>query len=109
MARRICIVAVANNCVPLVKSRLPVGIWIARSEECFERAVMKLRLEGPGLPGWCEEPPNGAIFATAELSLDDGGCYLNPVPPSEVGFAQLIVPPKESNWFDTLNEGGNHG
>ncbi len=65
MKRRICLMAVENAIVQSVAARLPDGVIATGIMPVFDRAVTILRLEGPALPDWCEEPPFGQQYAWA--------------------------------------------
>ena len=66
---RICLVTVANDFLPLLIERLPPSVHIAGSRPMFDRAAVVLRLEGDGLPGWCNEPSNGGEYSWAMVNI----------------------------------------
>jgi hypothetical protein len=73
MARKICLIPVANDFVPAIRALLPGSIIIAGAQEQFDRAVTILRLEGDGLPEWCVEPAHGGLIARAAVFMLPGG------------------------------------
>ena len=83
MTRRVCLVAVANDFLPTVLQRMPAGVVCTARQELFDRGITTIRLEGPGLPEWCNEPANGAAFAlAATLFGGDGIMRFAPVDPA---------------------------
>ena len=79
--RRVCLTVVANDFVPLLVARLPNTVVVTAKTEAFDKAVSVLRLEGPGLPEWCNEPPFGGEFAKgAAIITGDSVLRLFPAP-----------------------------
>jgi hypothetical protein len=69
MTRRVCLIAVANDILPNLLPILPKGVLLVGQKPCFDRSVTILRLEGDGLPEWCEEPSNGGIYEWASITV----------------------------------------
>jgi hypothetical protein len=69
----VCLAALNNDLIFAVATRLPPSIRITGNRECFDRAVTILRLEGDGLPEWCQEPAGGGSFAWAAVFLGADG------------------------------------
>lgn len=76
MARRVCLVKVANDFLDRFVALLPQGVQIAARAEQFAAASTILRLEGPGLPPWCAEPPDGGPYQHANVALALNGTVL---------------------------------
>ena len=100
MPRRVCLMAVANSFLPTVLENLPGGVVVMGRQEHFDRAVTNLRLEGDGLPEWCNEPPHGAPYAwAAAIFGGDGILRICPVQQS----VPPIIPPGKS-MFERIQE-----
>lgn len=83
MTRRICLISVANDVLDAVLERLPEGVVLTHRIEAFDRPVSTVRLEGPGLPDWCDVHPDGAIYAWGQAILfGDGSLGILPSPPA---------------------------
>ena len=75
MSRRVCIVETTAENAPILKNHLPPGVKFTGERDIFDRdGGLELRLDGDGLPEWCELPHAGASFihAVAWLAEDDG-------------------------------------
>ena len=73
MTRRICLVSVANDFLDTFLLRLPPDVSVSSSIEQFDRASTIVRLEGNGLPEWCEEPSCGGQYAIALMLIGGDG------------------------------------
>lgn len=104
MSRRVCLMAVANGFIPSVVANLPPNVAVAARQEHFDRAITNLRLEGDGLPEWCDEPAHGEPYAwAAAIFGGDGILRICPVHPIEPPF----LPPGKS-MFERLQEQYRH-
>jgi len=63
----------------VVVSKLPTGVIVTAKIEMFDRDTTNIRLEGAGLPDWCEAPPIGEQFKIG-LVLVGGDGLLRLVP-----------------------------
>lgn len=90
---------VANDLVSTIVGMLPSGVMVADSRESFERASTVLKLTGPGLPAWCEEPPNGEEYVQASAAIGNGTFTIVP--------CHNLWPPKRSA-IERLLEGGSN-
>jgi len=89
---RACIITATVANAPILKRHLPPNVTVHSEREFSGRPVIaEIRLEGDGLPPWCESPPDGALLmrATAEL-LEDGVVRLIP----GYGMPEIQVPDK---------------
>ena len=73
MNRKFCLVAVANDFLHTLVNRLPQGVFVTGQQEDFGKAVTILRLGGPALPDWCQEPPHGGPFAWGAAIIGGDG------------------------------------
>lgn len=73
MARRVCLMAVANDFLEQILARMPSAYTITGRQECFDRAVTVLRLEGAALPDWCDEPAHGGSYVWAAAAIGGDG------------------------------------
>jgi hypothetical protein len=73
MTRRVCLVAVANDFLPIFLERLPKDVAVNGKLDFFDRAITTVRIEGPGLPEWCSEPSNGGKYVIAEPIIGGDG------------------------------------
>lgn len=73
MNRRVCLMAVANDFLEQILARMPSYYNITGRQECFDRAVTVLRIEGAALPEWCDEPPHGGSYAWAAAAIGGDG------------------------------------
>ena len=76
---RSCIIETTRENRPIIEAHLPPGVKVAATNEPFEMTTIMLRLEGDGLPAWCERGQTGDYFtrATVEI-LEDGKLWLSP-------------------------------
>ena len=91
--RKVCMMAVANDLIQTLVARMPQDVWVSGKAECFDRAVTVIRLEGPGLPGWCGEPLNGGTFPYAIAEISTGGAVKflqSPTPSSHTFYERLV-------------------
>jgi hypothetical protein len=62
---RFCIVDIREGELDSVRKALPIGVRVAEWRKYFARPGIELRLEGVGLPDWCEveHRPANALFS----------------------------------------------
>jgi hypothetical protein len=73
MTRKVCLLAIANDFLPILASRLPKDVWVAGKQEWFDRAITTVRMEGSGLPDWCAEPAFGQKYAWGAVIVGGDG------------------------------------
>ncbi len=71
--KRVCIVQVTDKALPLIEKALPPNVKIAARREAFEYAGWELRLEGDGLPDYCDAPAEGDYYMRAVACVDSYG------------------------------------
>lgn len=69
VTRRICLLAIATDILDQAIAHLPPGVVVSGQCECFDRAVTLIRVEGDGLPSWCDEPPPGQQYAVGSIVI----------------------------------------
>ena len=88
MQRRVCMASVSNGCLDLLLHRLPDGVKEEGRRECFDRDVTILRLEGDGLPDWCEAT-EGSTYVWATITINNHGTlkfFPSPDPNQDLGM-----------------------
>jgi len=80
MGRRVCLIAVANGVLPIIVDSIPTGVSLVARQEVFDRSATVLRLEGPGLPDWCEDPCDGTSYAWGAMAFS--GCGIATIVPA---------------------------
>ena len=79
MFRKVCIMEVSNDLLPTLLGKLPPDVRVADKHERLDRAATVVKLEGDGLPPWCNEPPDGGLFAQVSGVVEDGVLRFVPV------------------------------
>jgi len=75
---RSCIIETTKENESIIRRHLPEGIHVVSVNEPFDRINIELRLEGDGLPSWCEKGYVG-YYARAMLDvLADGTTRIIP-------------------------------
>jgi hypothetical protein len=72
---RACIIEVSAGIFKLFKNgkiKLPAGVILADSRQCFDKDCLQIRLEGEGLPMWCQVP-DGTYYPRASGRIRDDG------------------------------------
>lgn len=70
--RTVIIETTADNEKIIIK-HLPEGVRVKTRKEPFEKLTVELRLEGDGLPNWCEVGRNQQFVIRAGAELLEGG------------------------------------
>ena len=104
MTRRVCLMACANDFLPTLLAQLPHGVGVVDWKEMFDIAARQLKLVGPGLPDWCEEPKNGGPYVWAAAIIGGDGimriCPAQPIPqpdPQPTFYERIIESNKHLN------------
>ena len=84
---RAVIVGCTKALVPSLIQHLPSGIHVADSQERFDAPWIEMRLEGDGLPEWCEVTSN-QFYARALVFIDGSGA---------VNLVQPLKKPEEQD------------
>ena len=98
MSRRIVIVPMASDMLPLVVARMPAGVALTGQWELFDKPWSEARFEGEGLPPWAELPMFSTNFPRATVCVaGDGNVYFLPWPEGVPTVPQETnAPPKDT-------------
>lgn len=88
MTRRVVIVDIVIDLLPLIVDRLPSGVSLAAKRDHFGRPWTEARFEGDGLPAWCDAPLFATEFTKAVACVaSDGITYFIQTPNNKPLFA----------------------
>jgi hypothetical protein len=114
MSRRQCLVSISRRYEPVFVGLLQNVSVVAR-EEVINAPIVILRLEGPGLPDWCAEPPYGQCYPWAStLVVNDGVVrFIRQVPPETQPAPKQSPPPiddgpRPGNMIEWLERQAKH-
>lgn len=90
---RACIVETTRDNELILRRHLPPNVTVAAVNQPFEKVTIELRLEGDGLPAWCEKTSLGYYMRAVIDVLADGSTRL--VPGSGIPVQQVHPDIKE--------------